>query len=224
MIQVLIVEDDPMVAQINKEYIKNIEHFTVQAVAENGEEALAYLKQHKTIDLLILDVFMPKMNGIDFLQEIRQEFNQVDVIFVTAAKDKQIIQRALQLGAVDYLIKPFTFDRIKIALQKYLQRYKLFQTNVVLNQDNLDELFENNQPLELPKGIHPITLQKIQDAIRLSSTSILDAQAIAKSLGISMVTLRLYLDYLVDCKKLCKGTVYGKVGRPKIKYHKKTMQ
>lgn len=110
MIQVLIVEDDPMVARINEEYICRLPEFTVVGIAQNGEEALRFLSSGKQVDLLILDVYMPRMDGLSLLEQIRREFHSVDVIFVTAAKEKPVIQRGLQLGAVDYLIKPFTLS------------------------------------------------------------------------------------------------------------------
>ena len=98
MIRVMIVEDDPMVAHINTEYINRVENFQVVKHVSNGIEALNYLKSGAKIDLIILDVYMPKMDGIKMLEELRLTYHEVDVIFVTAAKEKKIIQRGLQLG------------------------------------------------------------------------------------------------------------------------------
>lgn len=95
MIRVMIVEDDPMVAHINTEYINRVENFQVVKHVSNGIEALNYLKSGAKIDLIILDVYMPKMDGIKMLEELRLTYHEVDVIFVTAAKEKKIIQRGL---------------------------------------------------------------------------------------------------------------------------------
>ncbi|MCG0040860.1 response regulator, partial [Escherichia coli] len=87
-----------------------IEGFTVVAVAHSGHEALVKVNEYQ-VDLVLLDVFMPGQNGLKVLQEIRTKQEEIDVIFITAASDAQTIQQALRYGAIDYLIKPFTFER-----------------------------------------------------------------------------------------------------------------
>lgn len=221
MIRVLIVEDDPMVAQINSDYIRRVPHFQVAGIVQNGKEAIAYLEKDHTINLIILDIYMPKMTGIEALEELRRCSHDVDVIFVTAAKEKKMIQRGLQLGAVDYLIKPFTFDRIRLALEKYRQRYALFQKGSDVSQEQLDALFKVSADSALPKGIHAITLERIKDAVQDAEGEQLDLHGMADTLSLSLVTLRFYLDYLVSMGELLKQTKYGSVGRPTYVYIKK---
>lgn len=221
MIRVLIVEDDPMVAEINARYIRRLPAFQVVGILPNGQESLKYLEENSQVDLLILDVYMPKMDGLQMLEELRRRFNQIDVIFVTAAKEKPVIRRGLELGAVDYLIKPFTFERIKLALEKYQLRYELLHGDDSMSQDELDRLFKSDYKTELPKGIHPITLEKVQTMVRTSPSALLDLHGIAQQLSVSLVTLRLYLDYLVTQEILVKETAYGAVGRPTYQYLKK---
>ncbi|MDF2592229.1 MAG: hypothetical protein K0S75_1695 [Clostridia bacterium] len=124
MINVLIVDDDPMVAELNKRYVENVPNFKVVAVLYNGEDALKLLKSKK-IELLILDIYMPKLDGISLLEEMRKNLLKTDVILVTAATEVNEIDKALKLGAVDYLIKPFDGDRIRKSLNNYLKRYNL---------------------------------------------------------------------------------------------------
>ncbi|PXX79704.1 response regulator [Dielma fastidiosa] len=220
MIRVMIVEDDPMVAHINTEYINRVENFQVVKHVSNGMEALNYLKSGAKIDLIILDVYMPKMDGIKMLEELRLTYHEVDVIFVTAAKEKKIIQRGLQLGAVDYLIKPFTAERITAALEKYMSRYELFTLATDVNQSEIDRLFEKPSVQQLPKGIHPITLERIQTYLANSDEKVIDTHKMVKEFAFSMVTLRVYLDYLVTQNELEKETQYGNVGRPSYVYKK----
>ncbi len=127
MIKVLIVEDDPMVAALNKQYVEQMDGFTLSGTAANTDEAIGHMAQIK-IDLILLDVYMPGLNGIDFLRQIREQNEDVDVILITAASEMEQIQQSLRLGAIDYLIKPFEFDRFQEALTRYKNNYyKLHQ-------------------------------------------------------------------------------------------------
>lgn len=218
MIRVLIVEDDPMVADINTRYIQRLPGFQVVERLSNGQESLRYLEEHPQVDLLILDVYMPKMDGLQMLEELRGRFNEIDVIFVTAAKEKRVIRRGLELGAVDYLIKPFTFERIQLALEKYQQRYAFFHGTESMNQSEVDRLFELGPKARLPKGINSMTLERVRALVRAAPGKVLDLHGMAGQLSVSLVTLRLYLDYLVEQGVLVKENAYGAVGRPTYQY------
>ena len=223
MIRVMIVEDDPMVARINAEYVRRIEGFSVCAEAAGGLEALELLNGGIKIDLIILDVYMPRMNGVEFLEVLRRDYASVDVIFVTAAKERKIIRRGLELGAIDYLIKPFSFERIRQALEKYRLRYRMLTETETISQAELDK-FLGVTPVEtagLPKGISEMTLKRVREAVSAYGTSELDLRSMHNRLNLSLVTLRLYLDYLVEKGLLVKETRYGAVGRPTYVYHKK---
>ncbi|MCR5344982.1 MAG: response regulator, partial [Lachnospiraceae bacterium] len=110
MYKVLIVEDDPMVAMINEQYIEKNELFRVVNKVNNGEEAIAYLKEI-SVDLIIMDVYMPRLSGIETLREIRRLDINTPVIMVTAANDGKTFEEAMTLGAIDYLVKPFAYER-----------------------------------------------------------------------------------------------------------------
>lgn len=220
MIQVLIVEDDPMVAQINREYISALPMFQVVGHASNGEDALRFLAGNR-VDLIVLDIYMPKMDGLKMLARMRAQFNDVDVIFVTAAREKEAILRGLQLGAVDYLIKPFTFERIRQALERYSQRRALLNRVDELNQETLDALLsapdDAISPHDLPKGIQPDTLGRVEEWLGTRS-GVVELQHVASALSITTVTARRYLDYLVSTGAVRRELKYGSVGRPSHQY------
>ncbi|MDZ7543237.1 response regulator, partial [Clostridium perfringens] len=88
MIKVLIVEDDPMVADINKRYIQDFQELTVARICNNGKDALEILNRNN-IDLVILDVYMPKLTGIELLKEIRRREINTEVIMVTAEHESK---------------------------------------------------------------------------------------------------------------------------------------
>ena len=97
MYKVLIVEDDPMVAMINEQYVKRNKSFEIVGKCSDGQSALDFL-ENNDVDLLILDVYMPKMDGFETLRRIRNKQITVDAIMVTAANDRESFEEALHLG------------------------------------------------------------------------------------------------------------------------------
>lgn len=218
MLKVLIVEDDPMVAELNRRFLEKMEGFELAAIAKNGEEALAYLSSQK-VNLILLDIFMPGINGLELLEKLRQKRQGVDIIVVSAARDNRSISRALHLGAVDYLIKPFEFERLKVALMNYKARFEKMQ-NSILNQQELDrEVFgrEQQRMIELPKGLDRNTFKLVWNEIRQFKGAF-TTEELAKKVGISRVSTRKYLDYLVKREVVDLEISYGSIGRPAYKF------
>ena len=155
MYKVLIVEDDPMVAMINEQYIKRNKNFQLVGKCKDGAAALEFLEQN-SVDLIVLDVYMPHMDGLETLRTIRNRQIPVDAIMVTAANDRSSVEEALHLGIVDYLVKPFTFDRFQMALEKYISQTNAFRDFDTLNQKNIDHIIDNSRKKgedAFPKGI-----------------------------------------------------------------------
>lgn len=221
LITVLIVEDDPMVVEINRRYLELISGFQCVDVANHVTEALAKL-QVKPVDLVLLDVFMPGKNGLQLLAEIRAKAQAVDVIVISAASDIQSINTALRLGAVDYLIKPFQFERFNAALLKYQQEHNLFIQQGHLNQNELDQLiFHQNQlqvTKELPKGLTRLTMQLIVDQINNLGDESFSTEELSAGLGVSRVSIRKYLNFLEEIGFLTAHLNYRAVGRPIYTY------
>ncbi len=219
MINVMIVEDDPMVAQLNKRYIDSLSEFKVVELAQNGQDALNIIRS-KDIDLIILDIYMPKIDGLSFLKEMRRRFFRIDVILVTASNEASSIDAALKLGAVDYLIKPFTFERLKNALDNYLARYKLLQDKEAVNQEDIDKITKSEARSinKLAKGLTEKTLSRIREFMKKNSDKFLSSDVISEKLGISKVTVRRYLEYLQATGSVKVEIEYGTGGRPGYLY------
>lgn len=219
MIKVMIIEDDPMVAELNRRYIERIPGFIFCCMVSNGDEALNVLRTSQ-IDLVLLDIFMPGMNGLEFLSTIRQQNVSVDVIVVSAARDNQTIQMVLRNGAVDYLIKPFEFERLQAALVSFKKRLKLIKKHENLSQRELDQqIFSgiSNENVELPKGLDRNTIKRVWDQI-LETKGEFSAETMANSVGLSPVSIRKYLKHFQNMDLLSTEISYGAVGRPVYKY------
>ncbi|MEK3837227.1 MULTISPECIES: response regulator [unclassified Paenibacillus] len=221
MIKVLIVEDDPMVSEMNKFYLEQVEGFRAQGWASSASEALERLEE-QPYDLILLDIYMKDSNGLELLAEIRHRGIKIDVIVISAASDKESIREALQNGAVDYLIKPFEFPRFRAALNGYREQNKLFRSQERLNQSELDRLSrfkqERTTSQELAKGFTRQTLQTIWRAVEACGTELFSAEDISAVSGISRVSTGKYLVGLTEMGVLEMDLVYGSIGRPVQKY------
>ncbi|WLR49194.1 response regulator [Halobacillus litoralis] len=222
-IRVLLIEDDPMVQEVNRQFIERVEGYHVVAIASNGEKGLKLIREHQP-DLVILDIYMPALDGRKTLQELRRLAFDVEVMVITAANDKSMIRSMFQYGVVDYIIKPFKFER----LERALLDYKNFRTRMTgeggVAQEQLDTLF-NHAPSSkgmnhLPKGLNQQTLNQILDYLKQDAVA-LSAEEVADGLGMARVTARRYLDYLQKNGQLNIDIQYGGVGRPVNRYQVK---
>jgi two-component system, CitB family, response regulator MalR len=226
MIRVLIVEDDPMVAEFNKRYLQEVKGFRLAGIVHTVKDAIEYLKRER-VELILLDVYMPGANGLELLRFIREENIATDVILITAASDKEKIQTALRYGTVDYLIKPFEFERFNQALMQYQEKYHFFAKNSVVTQEDLDERILSMDSKQtggalssLPKGLTSSTLQAVMNVIQAKGSSPFSTDDIAESTYISRVSVRKYLKFLTDLGVLEESLTYG-IGRPVYFYQLK---
>lgn len=220
MYKVLIVEDDPMVAMINEQYIKRNKNFEIVGKCNDGLSALDFL-ENNTADLLILDVFMPKMDGFETLRQIRNKQIVVDAIMVTAANERESLEEALHLGIVDYLVKPFTFDRFQMALEKYIAQNNALKDIDTLNQKSIDHIIENSRKKSdalFPKGIQEKTLELIMEYLKANKGVWFTGDEIAEKVNLTSVTVRRYMNYLAEAGRVVSEINYGTGGRPCMKY------
>ncbi len=219
MINVLVVEDDPMVAQLHEHYLSQIKGFQLCAMARSGDAALKLLQANK-YDLLILDIFMPCMDGLQLLAKIREQKYDVDIIVVSAANDKDKIKRALRLGAVDYIIKPFEFTRFSLALTNYQKRYRIVEEQATIEQAELDRTIirqDQETAAALPKGLDKHTLAAVWQSI-VGLDGMFTTEELAARVKISRVSIRKYLEFLKSLRLLQLDLHRGSVGRPVYKY------
>jgi two-component system response regulator DctR len=225
-LQVILVEDDPMVQEVHRQYIEKIDGFTVIGAASNGLKGLELARKYQP-DLAIVDLYMPYLSGIEMLKGLRSEGLSIDIVAITAASDIETIHKVLQHGAFDYIMKPFTFERIKKSLKNYQIYRSGLKEKINLSQQELDKLLfaslndqNENGSGALPKGLNDKTLKKIIGFISSEENNPVSAEEVAEGVGIARVTARRYLDFLEKEGKVRIHVQYGGVGRPINRYGK----
>ena len=218
----LIVEDDPLVAELNHLYLQQVTGFRLAGVVSNGDEALRFLR-NKSVQLILLDLFMPKLDGMDFLKQVRSSGRSIDVIMVTAARSGNDIAKALRHGVVDYVVKPFAAERLQTALITYRERIRLLAQNDLLDQHEIDQRILTKtvaEQTELPKGLERETLRQVEEQLRQLGDFTTTRQ-LSEQIGISRVSLRKYLSYLTEIGRVETNLTYRSIGRPVKMYRSK---
>lgn len=223
MYHTIIVEDDPMVCAINRQYLASMLQFKLEATFSNGHDALLWLSEHQT-DLAIVDYYMPVMNGAEFLRACHGSGFRFGTIMITAADSAAEITESLSLGVLDYIVKPFTFDRFQQALQKYIQIADLArQTGTTLSQEEIDHLTAPagsslSSAAALAKGIQAKTLDTVRAYMRAHAGEYLTCEEIAKDTDLSRITIRRYVNYMLENHEISSRMDYSTGGRPSIRY------
>ena len=221
MIKILIVEDDPAIAEIHRRFVQRLAGFEVLGVALtlfDAREQIAILKP----DLVLLDVWLPDGEGFSLLRELRQSGAHLDVILLTAAREAAALQEAMRLGVVDFILKPVVFERLRDTLGNYAESRAALAALADIDQQAVDALF--GTPLQqvaaggLPKGIDALTLQRVLAALSLQGDS---AEEIGSRVGVSRTTARRYLEFLVGQQLASPELEYGTVGRPERRYRQR---
>ncbi|MGE6166637.1 response regulator [Aeromonas rivipollensis] len=221
MIKILIVEDDPAIAEIHRRFVQRLAGFEVLGVALtlfDAREQIAILKP----DLVLLDVWLPDGEGFSLLRELRQSGAHLDVILLTAAREAAALQEAMRLGVVDFILKPVVFERLRDTLGNYAENRAALAALADIDQQAVDALF--GTPLQqvaaggLPKGIDALTLQRVLAALNQQGAS---AEEIGNRVGVSRTTARRYLEFLVGQQLASPELEYGTVGRPERRYRQR---
>ncbi|MGX5834579.1 response regulator [Aeromonas piscicola] len=218
MIKILIVEDDPAIAEIHRRFVQRLAGFEVLGVALtlfDAREQICILKPN----LVLLDVWLPDGEGFSLLRELRQAGAGLDVILLTAAREASALQEAMRLGVVDFILKPVVFERLRDTLGNYAESRAALAALADIDQQAVDALL--GTPLQqvaaagLPKGIDALTLQRVLAALTSVGAS---AEEIGNRVGVSRTTARRYLEFLVGQQLASPELEYGTVGRPERRY------
>ena len=223
MREVLVVDDDFMVAEIHRKFVDRVDGFTTVAAARSGAEALQLAGELRP-DLILLDVYLPDLSGLEVLQRLRGAGDPVGVIMITAARELDTVSGALAGGAADYLIKPFEFPQVRSKLEAFAARADALTAAGGADQTLIDSLFGGpagpvptpaaDEPL--PKGLGTVTGQLVLDAVH-SAGEVSSAEC-ADLVGISRVSARRYLEHFLAVGTVQLRLQYG-AGRPERRYY-----
>ena len=216
MIDVLVVDDDFMVASIHARFVERTPGFAVAGTARTGVEAL---RMHADLspDLLLLDVHLPDMSGLDVLQQLRAAGDAVGVVMVTAERDAEAVRTALHGGALQYLVKPFEYADFAARLQRVRELHETLADGSP-DQAAIDRAFGTPPApaATLPKGLSAESAQLVAEALARGDE--LSAADCGELVGLSRVSARRYLEHFVDQGSATVRLNYGTAGRPERRY------
>lgn len=225
---VLVVDDDFMVAKLHSRYVSAMNGFTVVGVAHSGADALRAARRLRP-DLVLLDIYLPDMDGIAVLRELRAaeerdgDTHSADALFITAARDAGVVRAALRAGALHYLIKPFHRSALEEQLQHVASLRNrldaLDEARQEARQEDVDRIFGTRPPgsRELPKGLAARTADLVERILREHPAG-LSATECAEAGALSRVSARRYLEYFAETGRAEVSLRYGGTGRPERRY------
>ncbi|GAA3771864.1 response regulator [Plantactinospora mayteni] len=221
-IRVLVVDDEPLIADAHRAYTERVDGFEVVGVALSARDAMAALRAEQ-VDLVLLDLNLPDVPGLEVCRALRAAGSDTDVLAVTSARDIAMVRAAAALGVTHYLLKPFTFAAFRDKLDSYARyRGQLLGPGQVAAQHEIDRVFATLRATpqdSLPKGLDVGTLDRVLGALRTApGGSGLSAAEVASMIGASRVTARRYLEHLAETGRVVRSPRYGGPGRPEVEY------
>ncbi|KJL34186.1 response regulator [Microbacterium azadirachtae] len=216
--RVVIVEDDRMLAALNATLVDDHPGFEVVAVAHTASAGLREIEHHRP-DLLLLDVYLPDLNGLELLRRLRAMRTDVEVIAVTAARDLETVRRARVLGVRHYLVKPFTKADLHRRLNEVQRALSMTAGDADLDQRAVDLMLGggSDDAVAAPRNLSASSLQRVAELLDGAEGDMSSAE-IADALGMSRVSARRYLDHLATIGRAEVAPRYGAVGRPENRY------
>ena len=225
--RVLVVDDEPETARAHATYVDRVPGFATGAIAGNGATALQLMDQARQdgapFDLVLLDMTLPDLHGIDVARRMRGRGYMVDIIAITAVRDLAVVRSAVATGITQYLIKPFTFAAFSEKLENHRRFIDTMRaTGGSTSQAALDTAFSalrGTTPARLlPKGLIPERLEQIREHLAAGAGQAFSATQVAEQLGMSRVTARRYLEHLAESRTVIKQPRLGTRGRPEFEY------
>ncbi len=224
MIRVLVVDDDFMVAKVHAAFVARVPAFSVVGVAHTGAHAVASAARLHP-DLVLLDIYLPDMSGIDVLRRMREAEPDVDVLVITAAREVDTVRNALRGGVVNYLLKPFDADALRARLEQYAATRLSLAAAPTLAQTDLDRLFGARPGRAdggvcddpVPKGLSPESAELVRRVLRGADGDLSAAECAERS-GLSRVSARRYLEHFIETGQAEVRLRYGVAGRPQRRY------
>lgn len=226
-VHVLVVDDDFRVAALHVAFVEKLPGFDVVGQANSAAEAIQRATSLNP-DLVLLDIYLPDGDGLTVIRDLGRLASPPAVLVVSAASDVETVQQAVQLGAVNYLVKPFAFAALAERLLAFGRARDLMERwPEEARQDDVDHLLDALRPPQ-PTGAHVSpdgatagrfapTTQLVYEAVAATGPRV-SASEIAVSIGISRATAQRCLARLERSDVLELELRYGHAGRPEHRY------
>ncbi|WP_417527819.1 response regulator [Marinomonas shanghaiensis] len=222
-IPVMIVEDDLRASYVLESTINQHTDFYVVAACESQLEAELKAEAFEP-ELIMVDISLPDGSGIDLIKLLKSKGVTSAFIMTTAERETSTIEKAIQLGVMDYLVKPIRMSRVLQALDDYLDFRKRLTRHNKIDQQDIDALFRKNATPDgsrkTPKGIDENTLEKLTQYLKTLDEAPFTAEDIGDAIKLSRITARRYLEYLEAQGQVSMTLDYKTGGRPKQRYSK----
>lgn len=186
--------------------------------AESVAKAKELLHQVEA-DLIFVDVYLPDGRGTDLLSYIRTEGIEIDAIAITADSSADTVSRFVRLGAVDYLIKPFKYERFEQAIDRYVSQKHQLELTDSMDQGQVDQLMSKPPKSDKVRSEYQNqTYEAIIAYLGANDNESFTATDVSEALGMSRITARKYLDRMEVAGDVSMSPHYGGLGRPQNKY------
>ena len=220
-LDVVIVEDEPHLAELHREYIEQNFHLHVVGIAASIEQACSLIRQHQP-RLILLDNYLPDGKGVELIDTPLLKSYECSVIFITAASDMDTCSLAIRNGAFDYILKPVSWKRLNQSLERFMQFAEQQRVWKIVDQQNVDSLYQlqakNYRQDSGSKGIEGNTLARVQNLFSHHTLRCFSVDEVASATGLSKTTARRYLEHCVESGFLSVEMQYGKIGHPRRMY------
>lgn len=215
MIRTLIVDDDAEAAAIHRSFTERLDGFEVVGEAHTGAAAIELARRLQP-DLVLLDIYLPDLGGLEVMRRVRERDGRVEFIAITSAKDVQTLRSAMHGGVVHYLVKPFRFAMFREKLDSFAALRARFERMVEADQEEIDTLYgllRSQRAGTRPKGISAPTLKLLATVVQEADADLSVAE-VAERTNLSPGTARRYLDFLIESGAVELTFRYGSAGRP----------
>lgn len=218
---VMLLEDDHRASYMLESAINQHPDFIVVAVSESCADALLQYTAFQP-QLIFVDISLPDGSGIDVIRQLRKQQVSCDFIMTTAERETTTVQKAIQLGVTDYLVKPLRISRVHQALDDYKHYTAKLARTATVDQGDIDDILGKSAIKSLrqtPKGIDATTLASLKTLLKQPQLAEFSADEIGELMNVSRITARRYLEFL-ESEGVVRLTLnYKTGGRPRRLYH-----
>ncbi len=189
MIKVAVAEDNTFLADSLRQKLELFPEIKLKYIAQNGEELVNYLKEDSNIDIILMDIQMPKMDGIEATREVTNKYPHIKTIMLTVMDSEKLIYESLQAGATGYLLKESKALEIYQSIENTVNNGAALSPSIALKAINF---IKNPASVGQEKKSHNLTSREEEVLIHLSKG--LSNNDISLNLNISVHTIRKHIE------------------------------